>query len=102
MEGLQAYLTPQTQLDHYHIISNTQEVDLRTDRTRCTTRGREETILRKVEGEETWFGGEMDQGTAEGRKPGQVSKGAWSARECAQEEHFPKAIFWENKRGWFS
>lgn len=40
---------PQTQLDNYKIILNIQEINLRTDRTNCTTRRRTEATSRKVE-----------------------------------------------------
>ena len=40
--GPWAGLIPQTQLDNYQIILNTQEIDLRPDRTNCTTRDHSE------------------------------------------------------------
>ena len=48
------------QLDHYQIILNTQEINLRTDRTNSTTRGREEATLREVRNVDIWSGRERD------------------------------------------
>lgn len=53
---------PQIQLDDSQIVLSTQEIDLKTDRTNCISREREEGNLRKVGSEEMWFGGEMDGG----------------------------------------
>lgn len=39
---------------------STQEVNLTTDRTNCTTTEREEATWRMVGGAETWIGEEMD------------------------------------------
>ena len=36
------------------------EIDLETDRTNSTTKGRKEAISKKVESAETWLRGEMD------------------------------------------
>ena len=46
-------LISQAELDNYQMILNTQESDLRTDRTNCTTRRREEATSRKVGREDT-------------------------------------------------
>lgn len=84
-------------LNNYQTIMNIQEIDLRTDRINCTTRGRDEAMLRKVRNVETCFGGEMDcWGHGEERLlvTGKDER-EWSAQGYAQSRHFPKAITWE-------
>lgn len=63
VEGPQAPLFPQTQLDNYQIIKkiNKQQqqqkpaISLNTDRTNSTPKRREETILKKVGSVGMWF-----------------------------------------------
>lgn len=78
------------------------EINLKTDRTNPTTKGRKAT-LKKVESAEKWFGGEVDPGSygGEGVMVEVVDKGERerSIQGNANGEPFPKAIVWENKRG---
>jgi len=50
----------------YQITVITPEIDLKTDRTNCTTKRREEATLKKVGSVETWLRGEMDHGCCGG------------------------------------
>ena len=47
VEGLQAGLIPQIQLDNYQTILSTPEVDLKIGRTKSTTKDRKEATLKK-------------------------------------------------------
>ena len=49
-------------LINHQISLNTPEINLKTDRTNSTTKGREETTLKKVGSVEMWAGGETDFG----------------------------------------
>lgn len=68
---------PKTQPGNYQNILNMQEIDLRTDGTNWTTRGREEATWSKVGSAETWFGGVTDCGCCGGKKP-------WSWRKVRE------------------
>ena len=99
--GLYACHVPQTELDTFQIILNTEEMDLRTKRTNFTTRRRKETTSWNAGGSEMWFGGEKNCKPCEGegaliieREDGENMSGT------AQEKHFPKTNDWENYRGW--
>lgn len=79
---------------------NTQKIDLSTDRTNCTTGGREEATLWKVGSADMWFGGEMDCRCCGGEGAPVMEKG--EREKSAQgntPEYFPKAIAWGNERG---
>ena len=78
-----------------------RDINLRTDRTNCTTSGREESTPWKVGGGEMWFGGETDHRhcTRESTLIVERGKRERSTQGIPQGKHFPKAIDWENKRG---
>lgn len=49
-------------MNNYQIIINTPDIDLKTERTNSTAKGREEDTLEKLGNEELWFGRETDHG----------------------------------------
>ena len=56
-----------SQLDNYQIILNTPEVDLKTDRTNSTTKGREEATSKNVGSALTCFRRKMYPGCCRGQ-----------------------------------
>ena len=70
--------------DNYQIILNTQDTDLRTNRTYSTTKGREGATLKKVGSVEMCFGSNMDYG-CQGRKGAVVTEKC--KRETERETH---------------
>lgn len=67
---------------NYQIILNTQEIDVRTDKTNCTNRRRNDATSKKVESAETWFGRETDLGCCRGNGALVAEKGEWV--ECTR------------------
>ena len=62
---------------------------------------REEITLKTLETVETWFRRERNHRCCGGEGVKVLEKGERERRtqENTQEEHYPKAIFWEDERG---
>lgn len=89
------------QLNNYQIILSTAEIDLKTERTNCTTKGSEGATLMKAGSLGMLFRGEMDH-EYYGREGARVSKKSKRERSTwgnTQKEYFPEAIGLENERG---
>ena len=77
---------------------------MRTHRSNCTTRGREEPTLRKVRSAEMWFGGEMDHQYCRGERAliterGEIDRERERDHRGLHKKNTPKAIGWKNERG---
>ena len=85
---------PSTQLGNYQIILNIEEIDPRTDRKNCTTRGRGNATSRKLESLETWLREEEIMGAAEEREPWSQRKARKSGahRDPHKKNTFPKPL----------
>ena len=79
---------------------NISEINLKTDRTNSTTKGKEEATLKKVRSAETEFRGESDHSCCgrEGAVVAEKGKRNRSTPVNARGECSPKAIGLENQR----
>ena len=85
-------------IENYQIILNTQEIDLKTDRTNSTTKGREEATLRKRGNAEMWLGEKWIMGAMEwGAVVAEKSKREECTGDCPKNVS-PKPLAW--KRRW--
>ena len=82
--GHLAHLVPQTQLDNYQIIPNIPQVNLKTDRTNSTAKGREAATSKNIES--------VDHGYCRGKGAVVTEKGKRqrNMQGNKQGEHFPK------------
>ena len=99
--GPYACLVPQIQLDNYHIILNTPEIDKKIDRANSTTTGREEAASKKVGSVEMWFGRETDdcQCGGEGVMVIEKRRRQTNTQGSTRGKRIPIAIGLESEKG---
>ena len=100
VKGPETHLIPRRQLEKYHIILNTPEINLKVGRENSKTKGREEATLKMVGSAETWSMEETDPDCYGGKGAVIAERGERerSIQGNAQGECFPMAIGLEMER----
>ena len=88
------------QLGNCHIVLSTPEIHLKTNRTNCPPKEREDDTLKNVGSVEMWLKGETDPGCCrgEGTLVLEKAKKERNSQRNAQGETFPKFIGLEDEK----